>query len=65
MPKSSPIGDRLEKELKLKELRAIIDEGDRAYEEGRVTVVDEPKLFAADIIARGRARAGKRPANQA
>jgi antitoxin ParD1/3/4 len=48
-----------EHELKLKELRALIDEGDRAYAEGRVTVVEKPGDLAADIIARGRARAAK------
>lgn len=45
-----------EHELKLKELRALIDEGDRAYAEGRYTVVEKPGSFAADIISRGRAR---------
>lgn len=46
-----------EHELKLKELRALIDEGDQAYAEGRYSVVDKPGDFAADIIARGRQRA--------
>jgi antitoxin ParD1/3/4 len=45
-----------EHELKLKELRALIDEGDRAYAEGRYTVVEKPGDFAADIVARGRLR---------
>lgn len=45
-----------EHELKLKELRALIDEGDRAYAEGRYSVVDKPGDFAADIVARGRQR---------
>jgi antitoxin ParD1/3/4 len=46
-----------EHELKLKELRAAIDEGDRAYAEGRYTEVANPGDLAADIIARGRKRA--------
>ncbi len=45
-----------EHELKLKELRAAIAQGDQAYAEGRYTVVDRPGDFAADIIARGRQR---------
>lgn len=49
-----------EHELKLRELRAAIDEGDRAYGEGRTTTVDEPGDLAADIIARGKARAARR-----
>jgi antitoxin ParD1/3/4 len=46
-----------EHELKLKELRALIDQGDGDLAEGRVVVVDDPGTFAASIIARGRARA--------
>ncbi len=46
-----------EHELKLKELRALIDEGDQAYTDGRYTVVENPGDFAADIVARGRQRA--------
>lgn len=46
-----------EHELKLKELRALIDEGDKAYADGRYTVVDKPGDLAADIIARGKSRA--------
>ena len=46
-----------EHELKLKELRALIDEGDRAYNEGRTTAVRKPGDLAADIISRGRSRA--------
>ncbi|MFM9941038.1 MAG: type II toxin-antitoxin system ParD family antitoxin [Hyphomicrobiaceae bacterium] len=46
-----------EHELKLRELRVLIDEGDRAYAEGRYTVVEKPGDLAADIIARGRLRA--------
>ena len=49
-----------EHELKLKELRALIDEGDLALAEGRVTTVNDPKAFAAGITARGRARAATR-----
>lgn len=45
-----------EHELKLKELRALIDDGDRAYAEGRTTVVHKPGDLAADIVSRGRAR---------
>lgn len=45
-----------EHELKLKELRALIDEGDRALAQGRTTTVDDPKAFAADIVAGGKAR---------
>jgi antitoxin ParD1/3/4 len=46
-----------EHELKLKELRALIDAGDRDVAAGRTTTVNDPKAFAADIAARGRARA--------
>ncbi len=46
-----------EHELKLRELRALIDAGDQALAEGRVTVVEKPGDLAADIIARGRLRA--------
>lgn len=46
-----------EHELKLRELRALIDEGDRAVAEGRVIVVEKPGDLAADVIARGRLRA--------
>lgn len=46
-----------EHELKLEELRAAIAEGDRAYAEGRYTVVEKPGALAADIIARSRLRA--------
>ena len=45
-----------EHELKLRELRTLVDEGDRALAEGRVVTVDDPKAFANDVIARGRAR---------
>ena len=46
-----------EHELKLKELRALIDAGDRDRAAGRVSVITNPDAFAADIVARGRARA--------
>ncbi len=49
-----------ERELKLKELRALVDEGDRAYAEGRFTRVDVPNAFAAEIAERGRTRAAAR-----
>ena len=45
-----------EHELKLRELRAAIEEGDRALADGRFSVVDDPQAFAAAIIARGHAR---------
>lgn len=48
-----------EHELKLRQLRALIDEGDRALAEGRVTAVTDPDTFAGGIIARGRQRARK------
>lgn len=48
-----------EHELKLKELRALVDEGDRAYREGRYTAVESPGGFADDIISRGKNRAKK------
>lgn len=51
-----------EHELKLKELRALIDEGDRAHAEGRSVIIANPKTFAADVIARGRARAAAKKA---
>jgi antitoxin ParD1/3/4 len=46
-----------EHELKLKELRSLIDAGDQAYAEGHYSVVEQPGDFAADIVARGRLRA--------
>jgi antitoxin ParD1/3/4 len=46
-----------EHELKLADLRALIEEGDRTAAEGRVIVVDDPAATAADIAQRGRARA--------
>jgi antitoxin ParD1/3/4 len=49
-----------EHELKLKELRALIDAGDRDLAEGRYTVVTNADDFAADIIAKGRARAASK-----
>lgn len=45
-----------EHELKLKELRALIDEGDRAYAAGDYIIVDKPGELAANIIERGRRR---------
>ncbi len=51
-----------EHELKLKELRALIDAGDQDLAAGRTTTVTDPKAFAADVVARGRARAAdKKP----
>ncbi len=52
-----------EHELKVRELRALIDEGDRAYVEGRYTVVEKPGDLAADIVARGRLRAAAKKAS--
>ena len=49
-----------EHELKLRELRAMIDDGERSYAEGRFVEVDDTKSFAAEIAERGRARAAKR-----
>ena len=46
-----------EHELKLKELRALIDEGHRAISEGRYTVVEKLGDLATNVIARGRSRA--------
>lgn len=48
-----------EHELKLRQLRALIDEGDQALAEGRITTVTDPDAFAGGIIARGRQRARK------
>lgn len=45
-----------EHELKLKELRALIDEGDRAYSEGRFTSYESSDALIADVVTRGRAR---------
>ncbi len=50
-----------EHELRLKELRALIDEGDRAYAEGKFTVVSNAADYAIDIIAQGRERAKAKP----
>ena len=49
-----------EHELKLRELRALIAEGDAAIARGDVTVVTDPAAFADDIVARGRARAARK-----
>lgn len=51
-----------EHELKLKELRALIDAGDRDVAAGRTTTVTNPKTFADDVVARGRARAAGKKA---
>lgn len=49
--------------LTLGDLRTLIDEGDRAYADGRFTEVRNPSQVAADIIERGRQRAAaRRPA---
>lgn len=45
-----------EHELKLRELRALIHEGDRALENGRFTAFERPYELAADINSRGRLR---------
>ena len=45
-----------EHELKLRELRALVDEGEKAYAEGRFTTVADPSVLANDIITRGRQR---------
>ena len=49
-----------EHELKIRDLRALVDEGDRAYAEGRYTIVDRPEDLTADIVARGHARAARK-----
>lgn len=46
-----------EHELRLKELRALIDDGDRDIAEGRTTRITNPKKFADGVVARGRVRA--------
>lgn len=45
-----------EHELKIKELRALIDEGDRAYANGDYVIYEKPGDLAKDIIKRGRTR---------
>jgi antitoxin ParD1/3/4 len=49
-----------EHELKLRELRALIDEGDRALAAGQTTTVTDPAAYAASVVARGRARQTRR-----
>lgn len=49
-----------EHELKLRELRALIDEGDRALAAGQTTTVTDPASYAASVIARGRSRQTRR-----
>lgn len=48
-----------EHEIKLRQLRALIDEGDQALAEGRASTVTDPDAFANSIIARGRQRSRK------
>ena len=43
-------------ELELGELRAKLEVGDRAYAEGRFTVVDDVDEFVEGVVARSRAR---------
>ena len=50
-----------EHELKLRELRTLIDEADRAVAEGRVVVIEKPGDLASEIIARGRLRDAAKP----
>lgn len=50
-----------EHELRLMELRALIDEGDRAYAEGKFTVVSNATDHAAEIASRGRERSKSKP----
>ncbi len=45
-----------EHELRLKDLRALVDAGDIAYAEGHFTTVDKPPDFAVGVIARGHQR---------
>lgn len=51
-----------EHELKLKELRALIDDGDRALAEGRMLTINDPRQYANSVIERGRKRAAARKA---
>ena len=54
-----------EHELKLKQLRELIDAGDRDYAEGRYVEVENAIDFSADIIRRGEVRAAARKAKRA
>jgi antitoxin ParD1/3/4 len=49
-----------EHELKLRELRALIDEGDRALAAGQTTTITDPGAYAANVIAQGRSRQTRR-----
>lgn len=49
-----------EHELKLRELRGLINEGEKALAEGRATRITDPGAFAADVIARGKQRVAKK-----
>lgn len=51
-----------EHELKLKELRALVDDGDRALAEGRTIAITDPKQYAEGVIQRGRKRAAAKKA---
>ena len=46
-----------EHELKIRELRTLVDEGERDLADGRFVTVKNADEFAADISTRGRARA--------
>ncbi len=46
-------------ETRMKELRAQIDEGDRAVAAGDVTAYDSPEALTADIIKRGKEQLGQ------
>ncbi len=46
-------------ETRMKELRAQIDEGDRAVAAGDVTAYDSPESLTADIVKRGKEQLGQ------
>jgi antitoxin ParD1/3/4 len=48
-----------ERQMKLRELRILIDQGDSDVAAGRATEVDRDGGFAADIVRRGKARSAK------
>ncbi len=46
-------------ETRIKELRARIDEGDRAVAAGHLTSYDSPEALTGQIVKRGKAQLGQ------
>lgn len=49
-----------ERQLKLRKLQALIEQGDADFSAGRSSQVAKPGTLAADVIARGKIRVAKK-----